>query len=143
MNSVCIMGNLTRDPEVRYTSNGDPITQFGLAYNAPKKGPDGAWTTEAHFFDVSAWGPRFEKLAEYLSKGAKVGVTGRLVQDRWKNDSGENRSKVKITATDITFAGTKADGEANADTEHDGDLPPDDADLKPGASKVNEDDIPF
>lgn len=113
MNSVNIIGNLTRDPEVRYTQAGQPIVSLGLAWNGRKKQGDD-WVDQPHFFNITAWGERFEKLAQYLSKGTKIGVSGRLDFQQWEKD-GVKRSKVEIVAHDITFASSKRDGDDGGD----------------------------
>lgn len=106
MNSVNIIGNLTRDPEVRYTQGGQPIINLGIAWNGRKKDQSGEWVDQAHFFDVTCFGERFEKLCQYLSKGTKVGVSGKLDFQQWEKD-GVKRSKVQIIGNDITFASSR------------------------------------
>lgn len=139
MNSVNIIGNLTRDPEVRHTSTGTPLVVFGLAWNGSKKDSAGNWIDVPHFFDVTAWGERFEKVAAYLSKGKKVGISGRLDWSSWEQD-GVKRSKVQIVATDITFASNKADDGGNSDA-----APSEPAadGFYPTNTPDNDDDIPF
>lgn len=141
MNTVNLIGNLTRDPEVRHTTSGMPITQFGIAYNGRRKDASGEWVDEPHFFDVKAWGERFEKLAAYLEKGKKVGVSGRLTQERWEQD-GQKRSKVVIVAHDITFASAKGEGDTAVPKPEDDDVPA--SQFEPVGNRHDEDDdIPF
>lgn len=107
INSVALTGNLTRDPELRHTSNGTAVATLGLAVNSrEKKGDD--WVDRADFFDVTIWGRRAESCAEYLRKGSPVAVTGRLRQETWETD-GNKRSKVLISAREVQFlpSGTK------------------------------------
>lgn len=136
MNSVNIIGNMTRDPEVRHTSAGMPLVTFGIAYNGKRKNASGEWVDQPHFFDVTAWGERFEKVAAYLSKGKKIGVSGRLEYQTWEQD-GVKRSKVQIVANDITFASSKSDGDSGPvarEPQPDGYTP---------ANMPDDDDIPF
>lgn len=101
-NMVTVEGNLARDPELRYTPNGRAVASFGLAWNQRKGGRDGQEAEDvAHFFDVVAWGELGENVAETLTKGMRVVVTGRLDHRRWQNDQGENRSKVEIVADTV------------------------------------------
>lgn len=142
MNTVCLIGNLTRDPEVRYTQAGMPITSFGIAFNGRRKEGD-QWVDHPHFFDVKAWGERFERLAEHLAKGSKVGITGTLEQERWEKD-GQNRSKVVINARDITFAGSKVEGDGSSSTRAPADNDVPDSQFMPvGGASSDDDDIPF
>jgi single-strand DNA-binding protein len=96
-NTVTIVGNMTRDPELRYTAKGVPVTDFGVAWNTKDK--DG--NESVSFFDVTCWRDLAEHVAESLSKGTRVVVYGRIEQDTWENSDGEKRSKVKIVAEEI------------------------------------------
>lgn len=110
MNSVNLIGNLTRDPEVKHTQSGATIVNLGIAWNGrAKQGEE--WVDKAHFFDVTCFGDRFEKLAEHLEKGKKVGISGRLDFQQWEQE-GVKRSKVAIIASDITFASSKSDSDS-------------------------------
>lgn len=104
-NRVVLMGNLTRDVELRHTPSNVAVADIGLAVNERVKRND-QWTDEVHFFDVTLWGRTAEVAAEYLGKGSNVLVEGRLSQDRWEQD-GQNRSKVKITAEKMQMVGGK------------------------------------
>ncbi|HMH70581.1 MAG TPA: single-stranded DNA-binding protein [Candidatus Saccharimonadales bacterium] len=98
INQVIIMGRLTRDPEVRTTSTGKTITSFSLAVD--RGGQDDA----ADFFDVTAWEKLGELVSQYLSKGRRCLVQGRLRQDSWDDkETGKKRSKIEVVATDVTF----------------------------------------
>jgi len=96
-NTVTLVGNMTRDPELRYTANGVPVTSFGLAWNRKDKDDQDI----ASFFDVTCWRDLAEHVAESLGKGTRVVVYGRIEQDTWENSDGEKRSKVKIVAEEI------------------------------------------
>ena len=96
-NTVTIVGNMTRDPELRYTAKGVPVTDFGVAWNTKDK--DG--NESVSFFDVTCWRDLAEHVAESLGKGMRVVVYGRLEQDTWENDDGDKRSKVKVIADEV------------------------------------------
>lgn len=103
-NQVILMGNLTRDPELRQTPNGQNVCSFSLALNRSYKGSDGEWKEATDFIDIVAWGPLGERVAQYLSKGRPCLVNGRLQSRSWEQD-GQKRSKVEVIAQDVTFLG--------------------------------------
>ncbi len=103
-NQVILMGNLTRDPELRQTPNGQNVCSFSLALNRSYKGADGTWQEATDYIDVVAWGPLGERVAQYLSKGRPCLVNGRLQSRSWESD-GQKRSKVEVNAQDVTFLG--------------------------------------
>lgn len=101
-NTVTVIGNSTREPEIRYLPSGASIVSFGLAVNRRwfnKTTND--WDEQTSFFDVKCWGELGEHVAESVPKGTRVVVTGRLEQSSWENDQGEKRSKVEIVADDV------------------------------------------
>lgn len=102
INNVILMGRLTRDPELKSTTSGKSIASFSLAVDRQGQ------SDETDFFDVTAWEKLAELIEQYLSKGSKVLVQGRLQLDRW-DSNGEKRSKVSITATDVTFLDSSSD----------------------------------
>ena len=103
-NQVILMGNLTRDPELRQTPTGQNVCSFSLALNRSYKGSDGNWTEATDYIDIVAWGPLGERVAQYLSKGRPCLVNGRLQSRSWEQD-GQKRSKVEVVAQDVTFLG--------------------------------------
>lgn len=112
INQVILMGRLTRDPEVRTTSTGKTITSFSIAVDR------GGQEDAADFFDVTAWEKLGELVSQYLSKGRRCLVQGRLRQDSWDDkETGKKRSKVEVVATDVTFldgpSGDSAQGQSN------------------------------
>ena len=110
VNKVMLLGNLTRDPELRYTPNGSAVCEFSLALNEKYKGQDGQMVEKVHFIDIVCWKKTAEVAAEYLKKGSQVHVEGKLTQDRWEDQaSGQKRSKIKVTCDNITFVGGKRD----------------------------------
>jgi len=100
MNTVTITGNLTREPEIRYTREGQAQCQLGVVVNRRWQ-QDGEWQESTSFFDVIAWRDLAENVALSLTKGMGVVVTGRLEQRSWETEAGEHRSKVELTADDI------------------------------------------
>ena len=101
LNSVNIMGNLTRDPELKYTPSGKSVCNLSIANNRVYT-KDGAKQTEVSYFDVEVWGQTAENCSKYLTKGSGIIVEGRLRQDRWEQE-GQARSRVRISAMNIHF----------------------------------------
>jgi len=101
-NTTTLSGNLTRDPEIRYTREGQASANFGLAVNRrwQTRGSD-EWEEATSFFDVVCWRDLAENVALSLVKGSRVIVTGRLEQRTWENDAGERRSRVEVSADDV------------------------------------------
>lgn len=99
--SVSIVGNLTRDPELRFTPSGQAVVEFGIAVQNRVKNGDEWEDGPGQFFDVTAWGTTAENFAESCPKGTRVIVIGRLQFDTWENEAGEKRSKVKIVADHV------------------------------------------
>jgi single-strand DNA-binding protein len=102
---VTLVGNLTRDPELRQTPGGTSVCQFGVAVGRRYKDNSGQWVDKASFFDVVVWGQQGENCAQYLSKGREVAVDGRLDQRSWDAQDGSKRSKVEIIAETVVFLG--------------------------------------
>jgi len=102
------MGNLTRDPELRYTGGGTAVCSLSLAVNRRVKKGD-RWEEEASFFDIVVFGKIAENSAEYLAKGRPVLVEGELVQRRWDDQEGRKRSKVEVVANTVQFLGGRGD----------------------------------
>lgn len=101
LNSVNIMGNLTRDPEIRYINSGKAVCNLSIANNRVYT-KNGEKVNEVSYFDVEVWGPAGENCAKYLSKGSGVIVEGRLKQERWEKD-GKTQSRVRISANSVHF----------------------------------------
>ena len=122
-NTVTVVGNVTRDPELRFTQSGMAIAQFGLAWNRRRQDQE----DEVSFFDVTCFRQLAENVAESLKKGARVVVYGTLQQRSWENDQGDRRSKVEILADDVapslkwaTAAVTKNERSGGGDYRGDG-----------------------
>ena len=157
-NQVTLMGNLTRDPELRTTPNGQSVCSFSLALNRSYKNASGDWTEVTDYIDVVAWAALGERVAQYLTKGRPALVSGRLQSRSWEQE-GQKRSKVEVVANDVTFLGGAQGGSAPA---RDDDGPADDSAPAPakkptskkkddeevviediGDEPINLDDIPF
>ena len=110
INTVILGGNLTRDPEVRYTPQGTAVASFGLAVNRTFRTKEGEQKEEVCFVDVETWGRQAETCGEYLKKGRPVLVEGRLKLDTWENKEGQKRSKHKIRAIRVQFLGGRSGG---------------------------------
>ncbi len=102
---VTLVGNLTRDPELRQTPTGTSVCQLGVAVNSSYKDSTGQWVEKPNYFDVVVWGPQGENCARYLSKGRQIAVDGRLDQRSWEAQDGGKRSKVEIIADTVMFIG--------------------------------------
>lgn len=103
-NKVVLMGNLTRDPETRTTPSGQSVTSFSLAVNRTWRGADGQQQEAVSYIDCTAWGKAGEIIAQYMSKGRALLVSGRLDQRSWDDkESGQKRSKVEVVVEDFNF----------------------------------------
>jgi len=103
-NKVILLGNVTRDPELRYVSNGTPVTEIGLAVNNRRKGPNGEWVDETTFVDVTFWSRDAEIAGEYVTKGSPLMVEGRLKLDTWEKD-GKKNSKLRVVGEKLVLLG--------------------------------------
>jgi len=111
LNKVFLIGNLTRDPELRMTPKGTAICQFGIAVNRQFKDESGATRDETTFVDIEAWGKQGELVAKYLTKGSLAMVEGRLKFDQWEDKtSGQKRSKLKVVLDNVQFLSTRGSG---------------------------------
>lgn len=113
LNSVMLVGRLTRDPETKQTQGGTALTKFSIAVNRNRKDPKtGERIEEASFFDVTTFSKTAEFVAKFFAKGKAIFVEGRLQQDTWETD-GQKRSKVVVVAERASFAESKAEAEAS------------------------------
>jgi single-strand DNA-binding protein len=112
VNQVILMGNLTRDPELRQTPSGQSVVSFSLALNRAYKDQSGDWQEATDYIDVVAWGPLAERIAQYMTKGRRALVQGRLQSRSWEQD-GQKRSKVEVLANDVTFLDGRGEGESS------------------------------
>ncbi len=152
VNKVFLMGNMTRDPELRYTPGGTPLCEFGLATNRQYKTKEGENKEETCFVDVTFWGRRGEVISQYFKKGEQIFVEGRLKLDQWETSEGR-RSKLNVVGEDFQFLGRSGGGSdynRGADNRSQQSRPPSD-NSSPAASQppedigedVSDDEIPF
>lgn len=109
-NRVILVGNLTRDPELRYVPSGMAVTDIGLAVNDRRKNANGEWIEETTFVDVTLWGRTAEVAGEYLSKGSPVLIEGRLKLDTWEGSDGQKKSKLKVVGEKMQLLGARGGG---------------------------------
>ncbi len=109
-NRVILVGNLTRDPELRYVPSGMAVTDIGLAVNDKRKNASGEWIEETTFVDVTLWGRTAEVAGEYLSKGSPVLIEGRLKLDTWEGNDGQKKSKLKVVGEKMQLLGARGGG---------------------------------
>ncbi len=108
-NKVLLMGNLTRDPELRYTASGAAVASFGLAVNRKyKQGEE--WKDEVCYVDITVWAKQAENCAEYLHKGSPVFLEGRLNFQSWEAEGGQKRNKLEVVANNVQFLGKPGGG---------------------------------
>lgn len=115
-NKVILMGNLTRDPEIRQAGNGVKVADLGLAVTESWRDKSGQTKDVTCFVDVVVWDKLAELCGQYLTKGRPVLVEGRLQMDEWKTKEGEKRSKLRVRADTVKFLGTKPAGSAPQQT---------------------------
>ena len=108
-NRVILLGNLTRDVEIRYIPSGMAVTDIGLAVNDRRKNQSGEWTEETTFVDVTLWGRTAEVAGEYLSKGSPILIEGRLKLESWETE-GQKRSKLKVVGERMQMVGGRSGG---------------------------------
>ena len=112
INRVVLVGNLTRDPELRHTPSGTAVCSLRLAVNTRRKDAStGEWTEKPNYFDVTVWGNQGENCAQYLSKGRPVAVDGRLEWREWDAQDGSKRQAVEVVADSVQFLGGRGDAE--------------------------------
>lgn len=117
--TVIIAGNVGKDPEMRYTPSGQPVTTFNVATNRQYTGADGQTVKETHWFRVTTWGKLAETCSQYVKKGSKVLVEGRLTADQatggprvWTAQDGTSRSSFEVSASTVRFLSSLSDGQS-------------------------------
>jgi single-strand DNA-binding protein len=139
INRVVLVGNLTRDPELRHTPSGMPVCSLRIAVNSRRKDESGQWTEKPNYFSITVWGAQGENCAQYLAKGRPVAIDGRLDWREYQTQDGQKREAIEIVADSVQFLGGRGEGEGQfvpagaASTASDADFAPSAAD----------DDIPF
>ena len=140
INRVVLVGNLTRDPELRHTPSGTAVCNLRLAVNTRRKDETGQWVDKPNYFDITVWGNQGERCAQYLTKGRPVAVDGRLEWREWETPEGNKRQAVDIVADTVQFLGGRGDGEGG------GGYIPADATATPAGdfpTSPTDDDIPI
>jgi single-strand DNA-binding protein len=114
LNRVILIGNLTRDPELRFTPGGSAVAGFGLAVNRTYTNKQGEKVENVDFFNIVVWAKLAELCTEYLKKGSPVAIEGRLQSRSWETDQGQKRSTVEVIAENVQFLGRPAGGQSDA-----------------------------
>jgi single-strand DNA-binding protein len=140
INRVVLVGNLTKDPELRQTGGGTPVCSLRIAVNTRRRDESGQWGDKPNYFSVSVFGNQAESCSQYLSKGRPVAIDGRLEWREWQAQDGAKRESVEIVADSVQFLGSRDGGEGAGGNQF----------VPAGASSGNEDfgqgaddDIPF
>ncbi len=145
INRVVLVGNLTRDPEMKHLPSGTALCSLRIAVNTRRKDESGQWTDKPNYFDVSVWGAQGESCAQYLAKGRPVAIDGRLEWREWEaTDGSGKRQAVEIVADNVQFLGSRGDGDGGGGGG--GSFVPAGAAPQGGAdfpSSPTDDDIPF
>ena len=144
INRVVLVGNLTKDPELRHTPSGTAVCKLRLAVNTRQKDQaTGEWGDKPNYFDVTVWGNQGESCAQYLSKGRPVGVDGRLDWREWEAQDGTKRQAVEIIAESVQFLGSRGDSEGHSQYIPPSDVSADQSDFVKAGAAAADDDIPF
>jgi single-strand DNA-binding protein len=141
-NKVILIGNVTRDPEIKYLGSGTAVTELGLAVNDKRKNTQGEWIEETTFVDVTLWGRTAEVAVEYLQKGSPVLIEGRLKLDSWQTSDGQKRTKLKVIGERMQMLGAKGQNQAPKN-EYEQPSPPHEGVDEPRNNRLGEEDIPF
>ena len=110
INRVALVGNLTRDPELRHTPGGTPVCSLRLAVNSRRRDESGQWVDKPNYFSISVFGNQAESCTQYLSKGRPVAIDGRLEWREWQAQDGAKRESVEVVADSVQFLGSRGDG---------------------------------
>ena len=137
LNQVSLVGNLVRDPELSYTTGGTALCKFAIASNDDYKD-----RKNVSYIDITVWGKSGESCSKYISKGKRVAIMGKIRQDRWQNDQGQNRSKIGVTANFVQFLSPREEGDGGGYQP-----PPDQAPPPPSGPEPtppsDDSDVPF
>lgn len=122
LNKVFLIGNLTRDPELRHTAQGTSVANFSIAVNRSFKGSDGDFKKEVSYFNIIVWGKTGENCQKYLSKGRPVMVEGRLQNRSYETQDGQKRNITEIVADNVQFLGSRGDTQEGSSDSFAGDF---------------------
>jgi single-strand DNA-binding protein len=114
INRVVLVGNLTRDPELRHTGGGTPVCSLRIAVNDRRRDESGQWADAPNYFSISVFGNQAESCAQYLAKGRPVAIDGRLRWREWQAQDGTKREAVEVVADSVQFLGGRGDGEGGS-----------------------------
>lgn len=143
-NKITVVGNLGRDPELRYTPQGDAVCNISVATSEKKRDKGGDLQDITTWFRITLWRKQAENAAKYLTKGSPIYVEGRLRIEEWQDRDGKNRYTLEVQATDMQFLGTGNRGsEDYAGGSQSNDFPSETGGASPEFSSPNDDDIPF
>jgi single-strand DNA-binding protein len=140
LNKVYLMGNLTRDPELRYTPSGTAVASFGIAVNRTWTGQNSEKKEEVCFVDINAFGRRAEVINEYFSKGNPIFIEGRLQFNQWETKEGQKRSILRVVAENFQFIGSGSGKGGGAGASHEAD---ESGQSSGGLPDLNGEEIPF
>jgi single-strand DNA-binding protein len=143
INRVVLVGNLTKDPELRHTPSGTAVCQLRIAVNGRRRDEAGQWVDKPNYFDVSIFGNQAESSAQYLSKGRPVGIDGRLDWREWDAQDGTKRQAVQIIAESVQFLGGRGDADPEARSAGNQFVPAGAAAESADFPQTADDDIPF
>jgi single-strand DNA-binding protein len=139
-NRVIVVGNLGRDPELRYTPQGTAVCNFSVATNEKRRDKSGELQDNTTWFRVTLWGKQAENASKYLTKGSPVYIEGRLRLDEWTDRDGKTRTTLDVTATDMQFIGTRGEENTSARAASAGSPEPP---MSPIGETPADDDVPF
>jgi single-strand DNA-binding protein len=142
-NKLILVGNLGRDPELRYTPQGTPVCSFTLATNERRKDRAGENQDVTTWFRVTLWGRQAETASQYLSKGRPVYVEGRLRVEEWTDKDGKQRHTLEVHATDMQFIGGRGDEGGGQSPRSDAPTGGGRPEPSGGGEDISDDDIPF
>jgi single-strand DNA-binding protein len=143
LNRVVLIGNLTDDPELRYTQNGVARTRFAIAINRRWKDREGALQEETTFVPIVVWGQQAENCANYLEKGRLVAVEGRLRIDSFETEEGERRKVIEVVAENVQFLGAPGGARREATAAGEQETPSAEAPARASGDETGEEEVPF
>jgi single-strand DNA-binding protein len=142
-NKIIVVGNLGRDPELRYTPQGNAVCNFSMATNEKRRGRDGDMQDVTTWFRITLWGKQAENASKYLAKGSPVYIEGRLRVEEWSDRDGKSRYTLDVQATDMQFISSRGDEMSGSSQTTEGDFTDDFSGAASPANSPTDDDIPF